>query len=145
MGLDEPDKKMSKSAKGTGHAISLLEPPTQIRKKIMRATTDSEPAVNMDAPGPGVANLLTVFQAFTEWPDDRMRSHFDGMRYGDLKKTVAEAVISHLEPIQARYREITSDPGFIAGVLRSGAERVTPVANDTVRKVKRAMGIYTPD
>src|ERR1700735_46867 len=45
MGLDDPEKKMSKSAPGSGHAISLLDPPGDIRKKIMRATTDSNPAV----------------------------------------------------------------------------------------------------
>ncbi len=143
MGLDEPDKKMSKSAKGAGHAVGILEPPDQIRKKIMRATTDSQPAVNIEAPGAGVENLLGIFQAFTEWSNEQMKSHFAGMRYGDLKKQVAEAVISHLEPIQKRHREITAEPGYIAGVLREGAERVAPWANDTVNKVKRAMGIYT--
>jgi tryptophanyl-tRNA synthetase len=71
-----------------------------------------------------------------------MQSHFQGMRYGDLKKTVAEAVISHLEPIQARYREITADPEYLPRVLREGAERVSPAAKDTVLKVKRAMGLY---
>src|SRR5205823_7743667 len=50
MGLDEPDKKMSKSASGANHSISLLDPTSVIRKKIMRATTDSQPAVNFDAP-----------------------------------------------------------------------------------------------
>src|SRR5450631_655509 len=102
MGLDEPDKKMSKSAKGAGHAIGLLEPTAQIRKKIMRATTDSQPGVNFENPGAGVANLLSIFQAFTGWTDEQVRSHFTGMRYGDLKKTVADAVIAALEPIQAR-------------------------------------------
>lgn len=143
MGLDEPDKKMSKSAKGAGHAIQLLDPIDQVRKKIMRATTDSQPAVNFEAPGAGVANLLAIYQAFTETADAQMRTLFSGMRYGDLKKTVAEAVISKLEPIQARYKEITADPSYIEGVLRQGAERVSPIADDTVAKVKRAMGLYT--
>lgn len=143
MGLDEPDKKMSKSAKGSGHAVGILEPPSQIRKKIMRATTDSQPAVNFDNLGEGVANLLNIYQAFTETSDEQVRAQFAGMRYGDLKKTVAEAVIAHLEPIQARYREITAEPGYVGRVLRESAERVSPVANDTVRKVKQAMGIYT--
>jgi tryptophanyl-tRNA synthetase len=142
MGLDEPEKKMSKSATGAGHAIALLDPPDVIRKKIMRATTDSQPGVNFDAPGAGVANLLNIFQAFTEWPNDKLHDHFSGMRYGELKKQVADAVIAHLEPIQARYREITADPSYMAGLLRDGAERVSPIANDTVRKVKQAMGLY---
>ena len=143
MGLDEPDKKMSKSATGANHAISLLDPPNLIRKKIMRATTDSQPAVNFEAPGAGVANLLSIFQAFTEWSNDQMRAHFAGMRYGDLKKTVADAVLAHVEPIQKKYAEITADPGYVPAVLRRGAERVTPIANDTVRKTKEAMGVYT--
>jgi tryptophanyl-tRNA synthetase len=143
MGLDEPGKKMSKSAKGSGHSVGILEAPAQIRKKIMRATTDSQPGVNFDNLGDGVTNLLNIYQAFTEATDEQVRAHFAGMRYGDLKKTVAEAVIAHLEPIQARYREITSDPGYVARVLSDAAERVSPVADDTVRKVKRAMGIYT--
>ena len=143
MGLDEPDKKMSKSAQGSGHAIALLDEPSQIRKKIMRATTDSNPAVDFETMGPGVANLLTIFQAFSEWPDDRMKSHFTGMRYGDLKKQVAEMVVSSLEPLQARYREITADPAWLDNILREGAERVSPIANSTVELVKSRMGLYT--
>ena len=72
-----------------------------------------------------------------------MRAHFSGMRYGDLKKQVAEMVVSHLEPFQQRYREIISDPGYVARVLREGAERVTPIANSTVDLVKSRMGLYT--
>lgn len=143
MGLDEPEKKMSKSATGTNHAISLLDPANVMRKKIMRATTDSQPGVNFQAPGAGVANLLNIFQAFTEWPNHRMQAHFEGMRYGDLKKQVAEAVVSHLEPIQKKYQEITSDPDYVPRVLLEGAARVTPIANETVRRVKQAMGVYT--
>ena len=106
MGLDEPDTKMSKSAAGSGHAIAMLDTPDQARKKIMRATTDSNPAVDFETMGPGVRNLLGIFQAFSEWPDEKMRDRFSGMRYGDLKKQVAEMVISHLEPFQKRYNEI---------------------------------------
>src|SRR5579872_216351 len=143
MGLDEPEKKMSKSAPGTAHAVSLLDPPEIARKKILRATTDSNPAVDFETMGAGVTNLLNIFQSFEEWPDDRMRQHFSGMRYGELKKQVGEAIAAHLEPIQKKYREVTAEPGYIAQVLREGAERVSPIANDTVRKVKQAMGLYT--
>jgi tryptophanyl-tRNA synthetase len=111
----------------------------------MRSTTDSNPGVDLENPGAGVRNLLTIFQAFTEWPDDRMRQHFNGMRYGDLKKQVAEAVAAALEPIQKRYRQITSETGYIASVLEEGARRVSPIAKDTVNKVKKAMGLFTPE
>jgi tryptophanyl-tRNA synthetase len=143
MGLDDPEKKMSKSAAGGGHAVSLLDPPDVIRKKILRATTDSNPAVDMETAGTGVRNLLAIYQAFTECTDHELRVQFGGMRYGDLKKTVAEAVIAALEPIQKRYREIVAEKGYIARVLEDGAEKVRPIADDTVHKVKRAMGLYT--
>lgn len=143
MGLDEPDKKMSKSAAGSNHAVALLDDPKVIRKKIMRATTDSNPAVDFETMGPGVANLLSIFQAFSEWPDEQMKSHFAGMRYGDLKKTVAEMVATSLEPLQQSYREITADPAYLDGILREGAERVNPIANSTVEVVKKRMGLYT--
>jgi tryptophanyl-tRNA synthetase len=143
MGLDEPDKKMSKSAAGSGHAVALLDPPGQIRKKIMRATTDSNPAVDFDSLGQGVENLLTIFQAFSGWPAERMRSHFAGLRYGDLKKQVAEMVVCSVEPIQKRYQEIVSEEGYLASVLKQGAERVAPIANSTVGLVKERMGLYT--
>ena len=143
MGLDDPAAKMSKSATGAGHAVALLDPPAAIRKKILRATTDSNPAVDFESMGPGVANLLGLHQAFSGWDDARMRSHFAGMRYGDLKKQVAETVVSHLEPFQQRYREIIADPAYVRGILREGAERVTPIANATVELVKRRMGLYT--
>jgi tryptophanyl-tRNA synthetase len=143
MGLDEPDKKMSKSATGTGHAIGLLDPIGQIRKKIMRATTDSNPAVDFENMGAGVANLLSIFQAFGEWSDQQMRDHFQGLRYGDLKKEVAEMVISKIEPIQKRFNEIMSEPGYLASVLKQGAERVTPIADSTVQVAKQRMGLYT--
>jgi len=143
MGLDEPDKKMSKSATGTGHAIGLLDPIDQIRKKIMRATTDSKPAVDFADLGAGVENLLNIFQAFSEWSDEQVRNHFQGSRYGDLKKQVAEMVISKIEPIQKRYHEIRSEPGFLSSILKQGAERVAPIANSTVELAKRKMGLYT--
>jgi tryptophanyl-tRNA synthetase len=145
MGLDEPEKKMSKSAPGSGHAVGLLDSPEAIRKKILRATTDSHPTVDFDRLGPGVANLLTIFQAFTEWSDAQMRGHFSGMRYGDLKKQVADAVIAALEPIQQRYRQVMDETGYLARVLEEGAQRIAPIARTTVEKVKRAMGLYTPE
>jgi tryptophanyl-tRNA synthetase len=99
--------------------------------------------VDFEKLGEGVANLLNIFQAFSGWTDNRMRAHFSGMRYGDLKKQVAEITVSQLEPFQQRYREIIADPGYVPGILREGAERVAPIANSTVELVKRRMGLYT--
>jgi tryptophanyl-tRNA synthetase len=142
MGLDDPTQKMSKSDTGANHAVALLDPPDKIRKTIMRATTDSNPAVDFESAGPGVVNLLSIYQAFSGASDDEMKRRFTGLRYGELKKQVADVAISHLEPFQERYRRITSEPGYLAGVLREGAERVAPIADSTVRLVKERMGLY---
>jgi tryptophanyl-tRNA synthetase len=144
MGLDDPEKKMSKSIPGSGHAVSLLDPPEVIRKKILRATTDSSPAVDFDQLGAGVQNLLAIYQAFTACSDADLRAEFSGLRYGDLKKRVAEAVVAALEPVQKRFHEIMNERGYVARVLADGAERITPIADTTVETVKKAMGLYTP-
>jgi tryptophanyl-tRNA synthetase len=89
--------------------------------------------------------LLTIFQAFAGWDDERVKSHFAGLRYGDLKKQVVEAVVAGLEPIQRKYAEIVADPAYLRGVLRESAERVMPFANSTVNLVKSRLGIYTSD
>jgi tryptophanyl-tRNA synthetase len=139
MGLDDPTQKMSKSATGMGHAIALLDDPKVIQKKIARATTDSQPAVEPETIGPGIANLLTIGQACDP---SLTKESVAGMRYGEFKKRVAEAVIARLEPIQQRYREVTADPSHIDFILRQGRERVLPITEDTVRTAKRAMGLY---
>ncbi|MGD0132893.1 MAG: tryptophan--tRNA ligase [Bryobacteraceae bacterium] len=142
MGLDEPDKKMSKSAAGSGHAVALLDPPDVARKKIMRATTDSQPAVDFENLSPGVLNLIDISKAFMGWGPEQAQAEFEGKRYGDLKKKVADIVVSHLEPLQKRYAEITDEPGYLTGVLKEGAERVSPIAKSTVQLVKERMGLY---
>jgi len=142
MGLDDPMLKMSKSATGPNHAIGLLDPPSRIKKVISRAVTDSKPGVDIENPGPGVANLLNIFQAFTSWSGEQIKSHFAGMRYGQLKKEVAEAVIAALEPIQKKYEELTADPQTIRDILRRGAERVAPIAADTMQTVRERTGLY---
>jgi tryptophanyl-tRNA synthetase len=142
MGLDDPTQKMSKSETAANHAVALLDPPPKIRKTIMRATTDSNPAVDFESSGPGVHNLLSIYQAFSGVGDEEMKARFTGMRYGDLKKAVADMTIAHLEPFQERYRRIVSEPGYLAGVLADSAARVAPIANATVRVVKERMGLY---
>jgi tryptophanyl-tRNA synthetase len=139
MGLDDPTQKMSKSASNVGHAIALLDEPKVIQKKISRATTDSQPAIDPQNMGPGVANLLTIAEACDP---SISKEAVAGMRYGDFKKRVAEAVVSRLEPIQRRYREVVADPTYLDSVLAHGNERVAPIARDTVNKAKRAMGLY---
>ena len=108
----------------------------------MRATTDSQPQVDFDHLSEGVRNLIDIGQSFMGWGNQQAYSEFSGIRYGDLKKKVADIVVSKLEPIQKRYAEIMDEPGYLAGVLREGAERVSPIAQSTVKLVKERMGLY---
>ena len=131
MGLDDPTQKMSKSATGSGHAINLLDEPKTIQKKIARATTDSLPAVDPENMSPGIANLLAMGQACDP---SLTKESVAGLRYGDFKKRIAEAVVARLEPIQARYRQLTSDRSYLDSVLQEGRDRVLPIAENTMRK-----------
>ena len=143
MGLDEPDKKMSKSATGANHAVGMLDPIDLVRKKIMRATTDSQPAIVWDTLAPGVENLISIYRAFGEIDEATARREFEGLRYGDLKKKVAEMVVESLKPIQQRYAEITADPAYLDGILKASYERMAPIAQATVELTKTRMGLYT--
>ncbi len=142
MGLDDPTQKMSKSATGPHHAISMLETPSRIKKLIGRAVTDSKPAVDFGDMGDGVGNLVNIFQAFSDWGNDQVRSQLEGLRYGDLKKNVTEMVVEKLTPIQETYRRWTDDRTELRAVLQRSAERIAPIAEDTVRLAKERTGLY---
>jgi len=98
--------------------------------------------VDFENLGAGVMNLIDISKAFMSWGPEQARTEFNGLRYGDLKKKVAEIVLSHLEPFQKRYAEIMDEPGYLTGVLKEGAERVSPIAKSTVQVVKERMGLY---
>jgi tryptophanyl-tRNA synthetase len=141
MGLDDPTKKMSKSEDAPNHAIALLDTPDVIRKKIMRATTDSQTTVIFDPTRPGVYNLLTIYQTFTGKKKEEIEATFTGKGYGDLKKNLAEVVIDGLQPLQERYRQITADPAYIDSLLTEGAEKARPLAAKTISIVRNRVGL----
>ena len=140
MGFDDPTVKMSKSAEGQHHSVALLDYPKKARKTIMRAVTDSGRDIVFDPERAGLYNLLSVYQALTGQSREEIATHFEGKGYGDLKKEVAEAVIAEIEPIQARYRELTADPSHIDGVLAQSVANLRPIVDQTMDAVRRAMG-----
>jgi tryptophanyl-tRNA synthetase len=141
MGLDDPTKKMSKSEEGPNHAIALLDPPDVIRKKIMRATTDSQTTVLFDEKRPGIYNLLTIYQTFTGEKNKDIEAKFAGKGYGDFKKALAEVIIEGLRPLQERYQKVTTEPGYLDSVLADGAAKAHPLAQKTLAKVHKAVGL----
>jgi tryptophanyl-tRNA synthetase len=141
MGLDDPEKKMSKSEPGSNHAINLLDSPDVITNKIKRAATDSLRDIVYDENRPGVYNLLVIYELFTGKNRQEIADHFAGKGYADLKKELAEVVIEGLKPIQKRYAELTADPGYIDSMMAKGAEQARPLAEKTLARVKDTIGL----
>ena len=139
MSLSDPTVKMSKSdPKGD---IFLKDDLAVIRKKIMSAVTDSGSEVKFDEENkPGISNLLTIYSAIKDISIEEAEERFKDSRYGDFKKAVADAVIEELEPFQARYREILANKSY-EKVLEEGAEKARKIANQTLKRVQKAVGL----
>jgi tryptophanyl-tRNA synthetase len=148
MGLDDPTIKMSKShAHVPGHAIRVLDEPDAIRRAVARAVTDSGNEIRFsDAPArAGVTNLLGIYQAVTGKTRAAVEADFAGARgYGDLKRTVADAVVTALTPIRQRHAALLQEPDELDRLLAQGADRAREVADPKLREMKRRMGLSLP-
>ena len=141
MSLSDPTRKMSKSDPEDTF-IAILDEPNVIRKKVRRAVTDSEALVKYDVENkPGVSNLMSIYSAVTGKAFAEIENEFVGKGYGDFKEAVADAVIAELEPIQARYRQISADKAYLNEVMTKCAERAAKLAARTMSKVRRKVGL----
>lgn len=139
--LQEPLKKMSKSDPNKKATISLLDTPKEIEKKIKSAVTDSEGIVAFDEENkPGVSNLLSIESAMGGQSIDALVTKYEGLRYGDFKAGVAEAVINHLTPIQEKYYDLLESPE-LDDILDNGRDRAHAIAKVTLQKMENAMGL----
>lgn len=139
MSLSEPTKKMSKSdPKGD---IFLKEDLKTIRKKIMSAVTDSGSEVHYDIENkPGIANLLTIYAAIKNISIKEAEAFFVTSRYGDFKKAVADVVCDEIGAFQERYQAIINH-GIVDEVLEEGAKKARIIANQTLVRVQKAVGL----
>jgi tryptophanyl-tRNA synthetase len=146
MDLQEPQKKMSKSSANQQGTIGLFDTPATIERKVKRAVTDTEGgsgAVRYDPVSkPGVSNLLEILGAVQGRRPEEVAEGYT--QYGPLKADLAAAVVATVEPIQAAYRRWADDPGAVAKVLRTGAERADEVARATLRRAYDAVGLVAP-
>ena len=141
MSLSDPTKKMSKSdVKGD---ILLKDDLKAVRKKIMSAVTDLECEVRFDKENkPGISNLLTIYSCLKNISIEEAEKEFVGCNYGTFKRAVADIVCETLEQLQTKYHEIL-ESGIIDEVLEQGAKKASAIANETVKKVKKVVGLYT--
>ncbi|GHB68522.1 MULTISPECIES: tryptophan--tRNA ligase [Streptomyces] len=140
MNLQEPTSKMGKSDDVGPGIVYLLDEPEVIRKKVMRAVTDSGRDVAYDREArPGVSNLLEILAACGSGNPEALAGVYES--YGSLKKDTAEAVVELLRPVQQRHKELCADPAYVEGVLREGAAKAREMARPRVDAAYRAIGL----
>ena len=141
--LQDPTSKMSKSS--PSGCINLLDPLKTTEKKIKSAVTDSDSVVAFDpANKAGVSNLLTIMSAYTGTAIPELVKSFEGRMYGDLKKETAAAVLSFVEPLQAKVDSYMTDPGELENLMRKSSTRAREIASKTLADVHDKLGFVRP-
>ncbi|MFC4057903.1 tryptophan--tRNA ligase [Planomonospora corallina] len=139
--LQDPTAKMSKSSSSPAGILDLLEEPGPLRKKVMRAVTDTGSEIVFDEENkPGIANLLRILSALTGTPIPELETRYAGQGYGTFKKDVAEAVVETFTPIRERTEKLLADETELDRMLAAGAARARKVAAETMEKVRDRAG-----
>ena len=141
MSLQEPTKKMSKSDTNVNAFISILDEPNVIVNKFKRAVTDSETSVCYREGKDGINNLMSIYSVITGNTYEQIERDFAGKGYGDFKKAVGECVAEELRPVRERFAELTADKAALEAIYRKGAETASHVAERTLDKVKKKIGL----
>lgn len=139
MGLDDPTKKMSKSAKSEFNYIALNDDPDKAKKKIMKATTDSYGRVKYDPDNkPGISNLMTIYALLEETEIGVIEERYIGKGYGDFKKDLSEMVAAFLKKFQEKYYDLENSD--IESILEKNSKRLRSKSLKTINKVKKMIG-----
>ncbi|OKH12373.1 tryptophan--tRNA ligase [Fischerella major NIES-592] len=145
MSLTDGTKKMSKSDPSELSRINLLDSADEIAKKIKKCKTDPTRGLEFDNPErPESNNLLTLYMLLSGKTKEEVTTECQDMGWGQFKPLLTETVINALKPIQEKYQAIMDDRGYLESVLRHGKHKAEAVANQTLAKVKAAMGYSTP-
>ncbi len=141
MSLDDPTKKMSKSAASANSYIALTDDPETIKKKISKAVTDSGTEVVSGNDKPALTNLLTMMSVLSGQTIPQLEKHFAGKGYAAFKKELAETIIVSLAPLQSEYQKLMKKPEKLKGVPDDGVNRGTVIASKTMEKVGNNIGL----
>jgi len=145
MSLTDGTRKMSKSDPSELSRINLLDSPDTIAKKVKRCKTDSVRGLSFDDPDrPECHNLLGLYALLADKTKAEVAAECADMGWGQFKPLLAETAIERLKPIQERYKAVMDDRGYLESVLRSGREKAEAVANQTLSRVKEALGYSKP-
>ena len=142
MDLSDPTSKMSGSTSPEKGLILLSDEPDRIVKKIRSAVTDTDGEVRYDPERKaGVSNLLVIHSVLSGTSIQELEQTFAGRGYGDLKKEVAEVVVTAVEPFQKRMAELMDDSSELDRILADGAERAHEIADRTLGRVYDSLGL----
>ncbi|MBW4678574.1 MAG: tryptophan--tRNA ligase [Microcoleus vaginatus WJT46-NPBG5] len=145
MSLTDGTRKMSKSDPSELSRINLLDPPDAITKKIKRCKTDLVRGLTFDDPDrPECRNLLTLYMVLSGKTKEAVAAECQDMGWGQFKPLLTETMIAALQPIQEKYKQVMDDRSYLESVLREGRQKAEAIANDTLLKVKAAMGYSMP-
>ena len=140
MSLQDPTKKMSKSDENPNASVWVLDDRDTIIRKFKRAITDSETEVCAREGKDGIINLMSIYGAVTDKTFPEIEAEFKGKGYGDFKLAVGEAVADKLAPMQAEYKRISSEKGYIEDCMKKGAEKAFKASRKTLQKVQKKVG-----
>jgi len=140
MGMQRPTDKMSKSSEHANDCIYLLDSPDIIRRKVMRAVTDSTPTISYEKSRPGLYNLLNLLARIQKKSAESLVPDYQGKGFAPLKADLADALISIAEPIQSQYHHYMSDFSYLDQVLANGAKKARSYAANTLNQVYNELG-----
>ncbi|HUC20797.1 MAG TPA: tryptophan--tRNA ligase, partial [Candidatus Polarisedimenticolaceae bacterium] len=141
MNLQDPTSKMSKSDEDSSGNLMLSDSPETLRQKIKRAVTDSGTEIALSADKPAISNLLQIFSAVSGREVEEIAQSYAGKGYGDLKADLADAVVTHLEPIQQRHEELLADNRKLEAILEDGRDKANAIASEKLGQVKASLGL----
>jgi tryptophanyl-tRNA synthetase len=145
MDLQEPERKMSTTDGQPLGTLLITDPPETIRRKVKSAVTDSGSDVQYEPEQkPGISNLLEIMSVATGESIPALEGRYDSGGYGQFKSDVAEAVVTLLDPIRARYEELRADEPELRALLAQGADKAREAAEPTLEQMYERMGFVRP-
>lgn len=139
LGLDDPTKKMAKSAASPYNYIALTDGVETIKKKIAKAVTDSGREVISGPDKPALANLLTIYSLLTDQPLPAIEKKFQGKGYAEFKKSLAQVIIDFLTPLQKKIKSL--DDKKVKQILEEGRQKAKKLAEKKMKEVKEKIGL----
>ncbi len=141
MSLQEPNSKMSKTGNPAG-CINLFDEAKVIRKKVMSAVTDTgKEIIYQPDKKPGISNLLTIYSLFSGMNLKGLEEKFRGRGYSEFKKELAELVVSSLEPMHQKRKELLTREVYVREIIKAGSRKASMIAESTIQEVKEKMGL----